>query len=160
MNRNESFEQRGFYVDNRVSQGSINLMNNYPSIRLVCKLGDLLKNLGLTQYDLAEMTGIRLATINEIIMNRKNSINKLHLVPIMLALKVTDINELYSFELDDTDMNKIEEQRDILHNLGNIPDEDLIMMEANKEQFYHSKNRDHLLEKMREYHHSKKEEAE
>jgi transcriptional regulator with XRE-family HTH domain len=160
MNKVEQFEQRGFYVDNRVSQGSINVLNTFPSVRLVCHLGTVLENLGLTQYDLSEMSGIRLASINELIMNRKNHINKLHIVPIMLALKITDLSEIYTFEFDEEDTIKMEEQHNTLHNLGNIPEENLEIMEENKESFYHHKKKDHLKEKMREYHHANKKEAE
>lgn len=73
------------------------MLDKYPS-NVEMKLGDILKERGLSQGDLHRMTGIRIATINEMVNAKKNSINILHLVVIMSALRITDVREIFSVE--------------------------------------------------------------
>jgi len=60
-------------------------------IRLNIK--NVLERKGMSQKDLAEKTGLRTATISEMVNNRRSAINKEHLIAIMNALQVYDINE-------------------------------------------------------------------
>lgn len=48
----------------------------------------------ITQLKLSEMTGIRQAAISEIVNNRRDTINKIHLETICKALDITDFNEI------------------------------------------------------------------
>ncbi|MCM3705850.1 MULTISPECIES: helix-turn-helix domain-containing protein [Cytobacillus] len=58
------------------------------------KLDEVLKNKDLTQKQLAEMTGLRAASISELYNNQRTSINKEHLQKIAEALNINDISEL------------------------------------------------------------------
>lgn len=58
------------------------------------KLKDLLDRKGITQKELAEITGIREATISEMSNDSRTVYNKKHLIKIMETLNVTDIREL------------------------------------------------------------------
>ena len=71
------------------------------SIEIVCKLGELMNDRGLNQTELSRLTGIRQATINDIIHDRKHTMNKEHTMILMLVLKLTDINQLYEVRFND-----------------------------------------------------------
>lgn len=62
--------------------------------QLIVKLGDILKERGKTQIELKEMTGLRAATISEIVNNQRRSINRDHLERVADALEIGDISEL------------------------------------------------------------------
>ncbi|MGR6906870.1 helix-turn-helix domain-containing protein [Lysinibacillus sp. BSL11] len=62
------------------------------------KLKEVMKERGLTQLKLAEMTGIRQAAISEIVNNRRDTINKSHLETICKALEINDFNEILEWE--------------------------------------------------------------
>lgn len=53
-----------------------------------------LKEQKMSQKTLAELTGLREATISEIINNRRSTINRKHLGLILDALKIKDMNEV------------------------------------------------------------------
>ncbi|MFL1674822.1 helix-turn-helix domain-containing protein [Paenibacillus dendritiformis] len=74
------------------------LMEEDPLV-VVLKIGDAIKNRGLTQKDLAEMTGIRPAAISQMCRGFVDRLTLDHLQRIASALKITDIRELIDLEL-------------------------------------------------------------
>ncbi|MCP8970144.1 helix-turn-helix domain-containing protein [Ectobacillus ponti] len=58
------------------------------------KIRELLARRGMNQKDLALVTGLREATISEMVNDTRTSYNKKNLLRIMEALKVTDISEI------------------------------------------------------------------
>lgn len=62
------------------------------------KLRQILKDRGMTQKKLAELSGVREATINVIVRNAQTSINFVHLAKIMDALEIEDFNEILVIE--------------------------------------------------------------
>ncbi|MGG3561616.1 helix-turn-helix transcriptional regulator [Neobacillus rhizosphaerae] len=58
------------------------------------KLKDLLERKGISQKELAKATGLREATISELVNDTRSAYNKKHLLTIMEALKVTDLSEV------------------------------------------------------------------
>lgn len=66
----------------------------------VC-LKKVLEDKGMTQKELAEITGIREATISEIANNSRNVVNKVHLGKIMDALNLTDLNDILVVTVED-----------------------------------------------------------
>jgi DNA-binding Xre family transcriptional regulator len=76
------------------------LINKYPSkVRL--KLDEIMNERGIALGDLYRLTGIRIATLSEIKNGRKNSINIVHIVAIMVALRISDIRELFDVDFDE-----------------------------------------------------------
>ncbi|MGG4039007.1 helix-turn-helix domain-containing protein [Heyndrickxia ginsengihumi] len=61
---------------------------------IVFKIDDLIKERGITQKDLANMTGMRVGTVSELVNGKGISINKVQLLSIMVALRVTDLSEI------------------------------------------------------------------
>ncbi|KON85292.1 helix-turn-helix domain-containing protein [Rossellomorea marisflavi] len=78
----------------------IDSLNKFPH-KIHIKLGDILKERGLTQGDLHRLTGLRVATINELVNFKKKSLTVAHLVSIMIALRITDLRDLIEIEFDD-----------------------------------------------------------
>lgn len=96
-----------------ILSGSHSLMNEMvihtasylEDAEIVIKLDDLLKERGITQKDLASMTGMRMGTISEIVNGKGISFNKVQLLSIMVALRITDFGELLEIRLPE-DMKK------------------------------------------------------
>ena len=77
---------------------------------LVIKIDELLKERGLTQKDLALMTGMRVGTISEIVNGKGISFNKIQLLAIMTALRVTDISQIIEIRLPEGLQKQFEEE--------------------------------------------------
>ncbi|WP_370295723.1 helix-turn-helix domain-containing protein [Rossellomorea marisflavi] len=65
----------------------------------VVKIDELLKERGITQKQLAQMTGMRVGTISDIVNGKGSSINKAQLFSLMAALKVTRMSDIYEVVL-------------------------------------------------------------
>jgi transcriptional regulator with XRE-family HTH domain len=65
------------------------------------KLADILKERGITQNELHRLTGIRIASINELVNFRKNSLNITHLIAVMIALRIDKIEDIIEVEFDE-----------------------------------------------------------
>ncbi len=63
------------------------------------KLADRLEERGLTVRKCAELTGLRLGTISDLMNGKKSSVNFQHLWVLMLVLGLTDINDLIEFHI-------------------------------------------------------------
>lgn len=77
---------------------------------IVIKLDDLLKERGISQKDLAMMTGMRIGTISEISNGKGISFNKVQLLAIMVALRLTSFDQLFEIRLP-KDMQTFYEQQ-------------------------------------------------
>lgn len=67
-------------------------------VEVYLKLKEVLKERGITQKELAEMTGIRPTTISEMVNNQRSTINKEHLRKIIEVLEIEDIREIIDFK--------------------------------------------------------------
>lgn len=63
------------------------------------KLSKILQERNLTQSELSELTGIRVATINDIVNNRRDAWNQYHLVAIMSALGIERLSDLIDIKI-------------------------------------------------------------
>lgn len=70
-------------------------------VKIRNRLGEVLKERGLTQYELAELAHIRLASIGHIARNPRAKVNIEHYEKIVKALGITDIRELIVLEVED-----------------------------------------------------------
>lgn len=62
------------------------------------KLKEVLAAKGITQKELAEVTGLRPTTISEMARNNRTTINKEHLESVMKALDVKEISEIIEYK--------------------------------------------------------------
>ncbi len=72
------------------------------------KLSDRMSERNLTVRKLAALSGLRLATISDMMLGKKNSINLHHVTLLMSALRIYDINEIVEIHIPDSikkDMN-------------------------------------------------------
>jgi putative transcriptional regulator len=58
------------------------------------KIKQLVEEKGISQAELAEMTGLRCATISEMARNSRSVINKVHLAKVMDALDVNELSDI------------------------------------------------------------------
>ncbi|MBW3112968.1 MULTISPECIES: helix-turn-helix domain-containing protein [Bacillaceae] len=98
----------------------IEALNKFPH-KIHIKLGEILRERGLTQGDLHRLTGLRVATINELVNFKKKSLTVAHLVSIMIALRITDIRELIEIEFDQEVQDYFNEENQRMKN-GFTPD--------------------------------------
>ncbi|MDR4318655.1 helix-turn-helix domain-containing protein [Niallia circulans] len=63
-------------------------------MEIYVKVKEILEERNITQLQLAEMTGIRRAGINEICRNQTKAINRDHIVKIAEALNIKDLSEI------------------------------------------------------------------
>lgn len=61
------------------------------------KLRELLNERGISQKELAKMSGIRESTISEMCRNARSGVNFTHLSKVAEALNISDITELIDF---------------------------------------------------------------
>ncbi|RLQ93757.1 helix-turn-helix domain-containing protein [Falsibacillus albus] len=85
----------------------------YPH-KVNVKLGKILKERGMTQGDLHRLTGLRVATINELVHFKKKSLTVAHLISIMIALRIWDIRELIEIEFDNEVVEYFKKERSVM----------------------------------------------
>jgi DNA-binding Xre family transcriptional regulator len=98
----------------------IETLDRFPH-KIHIKLGEILRERGLTQGDLHRLTGLRVATINELVNFKKKSLTVAHLVSIMIALRITDIRDLIEIEFDEEVQAYFSEENERMKN-GFTPD--------------------------------------
>ena len=104
------------------------------SARIECKLDEILHARGMNQTDLSLLTGIRYPSINDLLHNRRHTINKNHLLAIMLTLKLTSIEDLYEIVFDDEEEKKrLEDERIDADALGLLPEQRHLLEERKKD---------------------------
>ncbi|AMB18776.1 XRE-family transcriptional regulator [Bacillus phage Eldridge] len=65
------------------------------------KIKQLLAEKGLSQAELAEMTGLRRATISEMSRNSRSVLNKVHVAKVMDALDVNELDQILELVITD-----------------------------------------------------------
>ena len=88
----------------------INTASQLENAYVIIKLDDLLKERGITQKDLAFLTGMRVGTISEIANGKGISWNKAQLLSIMSALKLTSFSQLYEIRLETSQYEEYENE--------------------------------------------------
>lgn len=70
-------------------------------IELHFKLADRMEERGLTVRQLAEISGLRLATISDIMNGNRSSINYQHIIVLMMSLRITKLSDLIEIHFPD-----------------------------------------------------------
>lgn len=82
------------------------LINSAPEIRFISKIDDALRARNLTQAKLAILTGLRTSTISELVNGSRTAMTKTHAAVVMIALRITDIRELFDIEFSPETVEK------------------------------------------------------
>ena len=94
---------------NDVVLGTVGILEG---VELVWKLDDLLHERGINQKQLAEMTGMRVGTISNWVNGKQGvGINKVQLLAIMSALRVTSISDIVDIKFPKDLLLKFEKQK-------------------------------------------------
>lgn len=65
------------------------------------KIKEILEERGMKMKDLAELSGLRNATISEMAHNTRSVINKVHLAKIMDALDITKLEDILELSVEE-----------------------------------------------------------
>jgi predicted transcriptional regulator len=101
-----------------LNERSIEWLEKSPATVIRCRLGEILGNRGMTQTELSLLTGLRQASISDLVHNRKTTLNTQHLLVIMLALDITDLSEMIEIVMSEEVKKEIDERRDSYEGLG------------------------------------------
>lgn len=107
------------------------LLGEFPDIYVECKIGELLKARGLSLKDLSDLTGIRMASISELLNMKRSAINTSHIVAIAIVLRITDLSEMFEIKMLDETKEMFDTDRKAMEGLG-MTDEMLKTIERNK----------------------------
>lgn len=70
-------------------------------MELYVRLNEILQERDMTQKRLSDITGLRPATISEICNNQRTTLNRDHLVKIISALNIKEINDLITIKKEE-----------------------------------------------------------
>lgn len=87
------------------------------------KLSDRLYERNLTIRKVAELTGLRIATISDLCVGKKGAINLQHILVLMNVLRITDMSDIIDIEFPDNFKQKAEVERIEWIKTGEIPSE-------------------------------------
>jgi transcriptional regulator with XRE-family HTH domain len=90
--------------------------DQYDQLVVQLHLDEVLKKRNMTQKELAELTGIRPAAISQITRGFVDRLNLDHIGRIATALKINDIRELLTLQLESEvwNMSTVKQQREYL----------------------------------------------
>lgn len=77
----------------------VNMLEEVKEGYIISKIDDCLVRRGLNQRDLSILTGIRIGTISEMVNGKEASFNKNRLIAVMVALRVSSMDELIEIRL-------------------------------------------------------------
>lgn len=63
-------------------------------MQLRVKLKEVLQERNMTQFEIVRLTGLRSATVSELVNNQRMSIKKDHVTKICVALDINDISDI------------------------------------------------------------------
>ena len=87
------------------------------------KLSDRMNERNLTVRKLAALSGLRLATISDMMLGKKNSINLHHLTLLMSALRIHDINEIVEIHIPHSIKKNMDAENKKWLATSEVPDE-------------------------------------
>lgn len=107
-----------------------------PDFVLTCKLGKILNERGLKMQELSDLTGIRVATISELVNMKRSTINISHLLLIAKTLGIKDISELLEFKMSESTKEQFTKDQATIENNGLLLHQEELLYKKRK----HRKN--------------------
>lgn len=121
-------------VHGAMNDSIVEVLTSIPSIRFVSKLDDALEARGMTQNKLSAITGLRQATISELINGERSAITKAHFLVVMIALRITDITELIDIEFDPEITEQFNKEAEQWKESKNVPTSVVELYKKNAEK--------------------------
>lgn len=100
-------------------------LNQHPDFLLRCKLGQILKERGFSMQEFSDLTGIRIATISEIVNMKRTTLNVPHLLVIAKVLRITEVSDLFEFIMPKATRLEFENDQKVIESNGSmLPEQD------------------------------------
>lgn len=109
-------------------------LEKFPYFTLKCKLGEVLKERGIKMQELGDLTGIRVATISELISMKRSTINVPHLIVIAQTLRIDNISELFEFIMPPNTQEIFDQDKEIIEKASLLPDQEEILTVKRKQR--------------------------
>lgn len=110
------------------------LKEEFPSFTVRCNLGERLKERGLSLEDLSNLTGIRVATISELINMKRSTISTPHLLVIAKVLRISDITQLYEFTMSEEESKAFEHDQEVIEQYALLPEQEETLIEFRRKR--------------------------
>lgn len=108
-------------------------LERFPYFTVRCKLGEVIKDRGISMTELSHLTGIRVATISELVNMKRTTISVPHLVVIAITLRITDMNELLEFTMPPETEEIMKQDQQIIELYGSmLPEQDEYLLSIRK----------------------------
>jgi len=114
-----------------LNDGGKRIFDMVVEVKIDCSLSDHVKALGLTQGELTQITGIRQATISDLLNKRKTTLSIPHMLVLMVVLKVPRLSDLFDITFDAETVNKLNTERKEWEKTKKIPKELVNLMVKN-----------------------------
>ena len=88
-----------------------NTIETQPEVRIVSRVGEAIKLRRLTQNKVATISGLRPTTISEMVNGTRSALTKSHVVAIMIALRITDVREIFDIEFPPETVAQFDKER-------------------------------------------------
>lgn len=100
------------------------VLNEFPNYKIVCRLGTILDERGMTLTELSYLTGIRVAALSELCNLKRTAISIPHLIAIGQALRITDITKLLDISMSVDDYVQFKEDEKVINDFGILHDQE------------------------------------
>lgn len=114
----------------------INTLKSVPELRIISRLDEALEARGLTQGKLATMCGLRPTTVSEMVNGSRMSVSKAHMASVMVALRITDIREIFDLEFSDETIEKFDREKKEWIENGVIPSDVIDIYKQNIDNMF------------------------
>ncbi len=118
-----------FLASDKANEIRNEIIAEFPNVQLKCRLEEILEEVGMNMLELSLLTGIRYQTIHDLAKNKKSGFNLSYLLPIIVALRIKDFNELFYLDLGD-ESEEFEKEHEMYRKNG-VPDEVMQQMQTN-----------------------------
>lgn len=109
-------------------------IEEFGNVRVYCRLQEITEQLGLSILQLANLTGIRYASLHELKSGKKVTLNLQHTLAIMIALRIKSFDDLFVLEFDEAEKAEqfIIENLEIHDQKKGLPTEIFAKIKANE----------------------------
>jgi len=102
-------------------------LEEFPYFTIKCNIAEVLAERGLSMQELADITGIRVASISELANVKRSTISVPQLLVIAKALRITDLSELFEFTMPEATREQFEADQKIIEANGLLPEQDELL---------------------------------
>ncbi|MDQ0976663.1 transcriptional regulator with XRE-family HTH domain [Neobacillus niacini] len=121
-------------VHDKTNEQVVSNLEKFPYFTIRCKLGEVLKERGLKMQELSDLTGIRVATISEMVNMKRSTLNVPHIIVIAQALRIDDISKLFEFIMPDDTKEIFTQDQEIIAKEAILPEQEEYLTKMRQER--------------------------